>query len=371
MPLFKLSKTEVTVLGVSAAGWIDLIKDAGNRYQTVHSWNRSPLRDDIYSAYKHHTNFKRISNILQLKGKIDNTIKQRLSYLSNEIMALLSKLPNEINHVLWKRYCEFNGEVVDDGFLHEYFHSKKHNLVTLCRDSKLEFEDFITTLIVTIFKSNTQLGNTLPIEIHESYHLFHEFHQQLILGIDKLRAEDNKTDHNLLCSKKIIIDTLQENVMRFNEGKALIPIEMVIVKNDSHGRDFYPDLNSIILKKDKYYSSAELRMVYKLMEEIPDKKIRSIMRHSFFLKEIYSEDSEGYKFRTIINPWDSHELVGGGLFWRKRPRKENQASYAARTKKSIPVWVKMLMNINNDYQTKKSVANKCSQSTHIDSPHSH
>lgn len=49
---------------------------------------------------------------------------------------------------------------------------------------------------------------------------------------------------------------------------------MVIIKNIGNDENFYPDFNSVIVKKDKYYSSAEMRMSYKLMAEIPDHDIQ-------------------------------------------------------------------------------------------------
>lgn len=353
MPKITLSKSEATILGITESGWFELIKDAGDRYTKIYGWSSNPLRRDAASAYRLYENSKDLQSLLLLKAQFDLNYKNQIELLIEQITPFLPKFSSELNCILWCSYCEMRGEQFDIQSIQEYFSERNNNLVTLCQLKNVPLEDFITALVMKSSSSNLSLEEFLHSSGYEDLpYILNKFHEQIVSGIKQINTKINKKDHNLSASKRIIVDTLQENIMRFYEGKELIPIEMVIIKHSKDDKGFYPDLSSVINKAGKHYSSAELRMVYKLMEEIPDNDIKKIMRDTFFLKEMTEKKSRKNLFKTLENPWDSHELVGGGVFWKKRQRKDNKNSYDSRPKESIPNWVNDLIAIKEQYKEK-------------------
>ncbi|HAT6977730.1 TPA: hypothetical protein JAN54_05530 [Legionella pneumophila] len=353
MSKFTLSQSEATILGITESGWFELIKDAGVRYTKVYGWSSNPLRRNVPSAYQLYENSKELKSLLLLKSQFNLNHKNQIEFLINQITPFLPKFPGKLNCILWCSYCEMCGENFDIKAIKKYFSEKSNNLITMCQLKNIPLENVITALVMKNSSPDLSFDKSLhSIGSEDLLYLLNQLHNQIKSGIKQVNTKTNKKDHNLSASKRIIIDTLQENIMRFYEGRELIPIEMVIMKHSKNEKGFYPDFSSVINKGDKYYSSAELRMIYKLMEEIPDDDIKKIMRNTFFLKEMTTKKSDKNLFKTLENPWDSHELIGGGIFWKKRQRKDNKVSYDARPKEFQPNWVHDLIAIKELYKEK-------------------
>ncbi|KTC83836.1 hypothetical protein [Legionella brunensis] len=346
MPKFTLSKSEATILGITDAGWFDLIKDAGTRYKKTYGWGSNPLREDVSSVYQLYLDSKKVDSILLLKSQLDIETTKKLNFIMQNIISLTEGLSSELNCILWGMYCETKGEVIDATSINEYFAKEGRTLVSMCESRGINFENFITELVVRSSSTEFKTVDLLSQNQHDKLVLFlKKFNDRLMYGIEKSNGFVPKRDHNLDASKRVIVNTIQENIIRFYEEKELIPIEMVVMKHDEKAESFYPDFSSVINKMKKNYSSSELRVVYKLMEEIPDKEIRQIIRASFFLKEMTANQSDKITFKTLDNPWDSHDLVGGGTFWQKRERK--------RTDQSLPQWVRELIKTKEEYKSKE------------------
>ncbi len=82
-------------------------------------------------------------------------------------------------------------------------------------------------------------------------------------------AEFKSSDHSGLLttmwqSKRVIADTLQENVRRYYAGEPLIPIKMVIRAALGTADEFNPSSQSQAKKEDAFITPAEIRMIFKL-----------------------------------------------------------------------------------------------------------
>ncbi len=334
MPEFILSTSEVTLLGISEAGWFALMNDARNRYGTTYGWSADPLRQDVVSVYQLYLHSKKINSILSIKLQAEAN--------SANIRSIMQEFPGELNENLWHLYCAIKNEKCQDVAVNAYFQTPGNDLITFCESIGRNFDDFLTEMLIFGANNGDEVLDLLLTEQQNNVlALFNEFKDHLIQGLEQAKGDFPKTDHNLDYSKRLIVNTLQENIIRYYEGKELIPIEMIVMKHDEKEGGFYPDFSFVMNKTPKNYSSSELRMIYKVMEEIPDKGIRKIMRLSFFLKEMTVQDGQN-TFKTLENPWDSHASVGGGSFWQTRTRKHGEA-YRERLKPSLPLWVKGLI----------------------------
>lgn len=159
-------------------------------------------------------------------------------------------------------------------------------------------------------------------------------------------------------SKKAVVDFVQENIKKYYEQKGekltriLFGMELEIIGDSLLERNFTPTLDAVIRKWKDSYTAAEIRMVYKLMKEIPDEDIQYIANQSIrFVKVVkvitneYSRHGTSIKVEFLDPPW-----LGKEAEWANRTRKEGRSSYEKR-KENVPEWVSRLIKYKNDMKT--------------------
>jgi len=161
-------------------------------------------------------------------------------------------------------------------------------------------------------------------------------------------------------SKRGLVDLLQENIKRHYARKPLIPVFMALRKIDSDSSShFVPDMGVTIAKTKEYTTDREIRMIYKLIEEIPDADIRGIARRTFFFQEQDARDPAARTFTTIPRPWDALDTdyslrstqaddnfdPAQQARWATRTRKDNRAAYHARAGNDVPLWIRELIEV--------------------------
>ena len=174
-------------------------------------------------------------------------------------------------------------------------------------------------------------------------------------------------DYLIDASRRVIVDTLQENIRRYYQSKPLIPLEFILVSLPSAvmgndplselGGGFLPSFvrmtekqSAAISPVDKDLSSKEIRLIYKLMEEAPDDTIKKLMKEMVFLKEYkdtkYNVDgSREDVLVDIENPWDNSALTGA---WQNRRRTADRPTYSRREPDALPAWLKAIMKFRED-----------------------
>lgn len=338
MPKIKqveLSKSRATILGISGAGWFDLLEDARRRYKKIYGWGNSPLRLNEQSVYQMSLDTRDVESILLTVSKFDSRVSKVLLDIAERLKLISEGFSQQLNTEMWIEFCNLTGREVNSQSIQDYFSDIGHNLVTQCMTHDISFKDMITILVMK--DTNSAIESSLSqANQFEALSCIEEFYKKLTLGVPPMLSEKKTKDHNLIASKKVVVDTLQENIMLFYEGKKLIPIEMVVIKHDEESGSFYPDFSAVIEKKGKSYSGVELRMVYKLMEEIPDEEIQSIMRSCFFLKEMTVSRNKAREFRAIEILGKAMIQLGVASFGRKENGKKRELPIAIERKKISP-----------------------------------
>lgn len=157
-----------------------------------------------------------------------------------------------------------------------------------------------------------------------------------------LTATPYVTQHGLAQSKGAIIDTLQRNIELFKQGKPLIPIRIVISSDEIKGsaKKFSPEWDLATSKRKIVYTNAEIRMIYKLSEELGDPLISKILRETVFFLH---QTSSGFK--QILAPWQEDKAEKD---WAMRLRSKDRPAYKDREPVAIPQWIQELTVLSHE-----------------------
>jgi hypothetical protein len=138
-------------------------------------------------------------------------------------------------------------------------------------------------------------------------------------------------------SKRMIVDTLQENLERLQRGENIIPIDMVVSAEATDRRSFFSPNWALVTNKVGFVlTNSEIRMIYKLMHEIDAPLINKIMKES--VSFIHTTDHD---FKRIPPPWESDAKA-----WSARVRSKDRAAHRDRTDEDIQDWVKELIALS-------------------------
>lgn len=159
---------------------------------------------------------------------------------------------------------------------------------------------------------------------------------------------DEEDDPNRIIrhdSRKCVVDFFQENLIRFYQGKKLLQIQFALAYEEDEVAEFYPDIGKVITKTriGTDGANAEIRMMYKLMHEIPDEDIKFLANNTI---EFVKMKIRG-KIRVLEplkRPWEiSPEL------WTNRTRK-NQHRYESGVLRpdAYPQWIQALIKYKDD-----------------------
>lgn len=177
-----------------------------------------------------------------------------------------------------------------------------------------------------------------------------------VLNVQDKFLRSNKLKADVLqLSKKSVVDFVQENIRKYYAGKGeqLSPIifglEHKIEGDHPYEKSFNPELQKVFDKGRNSYTAAELRMVYKLTNEIPDEDVRHIATQSFRFVKVVQTITDAYKrggityhVESMPQPWCGEAETD----WLSRARKENRSCYEKR-EGNLPDWVDRLITYKN------------------------
>jgi len=134
-------------------------------------------------------------------------------------------------------------------------------------------------------------------------------------------------------SKAAIVDILQENLRRYYANEALIPLEFVMKRtvgaithnqmDGLRGKNLQSSgASKYTQQEENSLTGAELRVVWRLMNELGDSVIRHILTNTVIAVHVHSElNNDGTFCITDVNrttlPWDNE----GENNWQARARK--------------------------------------------------
>ena len=153
-------------------------------------------------------------------------------------------------------------------------------------------------------------------------------------GYVNINSKPIDIQKTLASSKKMVVDTLQRNLLLLQERKPLIPIHMVIsAENEQQVPVFTPNWKQVTAKIGFSLTNAEIRMIYKLMHEINHPLINTVMDAT-----VTFIHKKGEHFVQVPPPWLGHEQE-----WQKRTRSKDKVAHLARPDEESQTWIKELM----------------------------
>jgi len=337
-----LSDSEVVVLGYNAAGWFALEASERSKGKKVFGFGDPPIKPDNSYYDKHHTG-KEISDSKKdfLKSVAANELVQNIDITLNttEKNALI-KIYNSISDLIY--LDDYVSDVTEKETLKSVLANANisaHQFFWLIASSleKPQHLDMATAEEITNMKGTI---NTTIEKVNEKCNHSQERY-------DEIRTNDySGLQTTMWASKRIIADTFQENVRRHYAKEPLIPLMITI---GTEKTSFSPDIKDMKDKNDGFVTPTEIRMIYKLMEELPNDELKEIMRETV---SFFKEQSNG-SFEKTESPWAS-------LSWEDRPRGqrgETKEPYFKR--ESLPKWI-------NDIITTKGVGPETLDSNHAE-----
>ena len=323
------SDTEVCVLGVNAAGWTELHKQEKDARKIVYGFGHTPL-DDGDSFYHLHHQGREMSEANKnffkatTSGELLDRMDQSLSFeQKNELIKVYDAICNciGIDNDITLGSNQSLKQALEKAKVDPYYFlfsigssiKKKQGLVDL--GMQLETVNTIEGTMKKLLETTDSMFPCSSVRYKEI-------------------ATSDFTSVQIVMweSKRIIADTFQENLRRYYAKKPLISIKMTI---SSDQRNFSIDLPYVKDKSDAFVSSSEIRMIYKLMNEVTEPVSKEIMSYTVsFLKQ----KTDG-TFEAASAPL-SAEL------WNSRPRgqrEEKKPSYKQR-EGGMPQWIIEIVN---------------------------
>lgn len=332
---FQVEEKKVTCLGIFEAGWSELITYHEKLGHTVYHVNQNLSNQGIYEQILFGTSHHE-SIYLQYVDK-----DKMLNNMANKIF-ITTEHSKKIDILL------FGFDII-----------KK--LLNITAPPYLKIYEIIENLLQSNPKDNlTECLFKLTKELFPNINYTSLIKKQnlIIKQISKEFYFSNAATV-VMYSKCMIATTLQANIERSLKGEPLIPIEMVFMMNDERNNKKFK--GNFQRAKDKSgglsYSNHELRLIYRLIHEIPDEDIKKIMQETFFLKKLVIDKYGNKSFIPIQNPWDINDEER--LKWKMRTKSKNKAP----GEETVPLWIKMLIEFKQNPKkwpitTKNAISNR-------------
>ena len=343
-----VSKTEATVLGFNAAGWTALEQSHREKQVKVYGFGNTPVSDE-QSTYMRNHEGKDISE--QKLGAISK-------FATSSLIAGFERLSMEDKNVLisafnikWKEIYDQEPIPLLDNSKELSMHLSENTVdvseFLLCLGSTLAFSYDKKTpegkSLLTVGANKELTGNEAVEKAANILNDLEEMRPHTLERFKELVTGDHSgLQSTMWLSKRVIADTLQENIRRYHAGEPLIPIKMVISARSNASphspKGFSVSQSGIKNKDDVNITPTELRFIYKLIKETPDEVIKHIMQNTVSFLERTGEKI----FEKADAPWEKAS-------WTDRPRGQRGLklkSYAERAEDQLPVWIKQLIESN-------------------------
>lgn len=338
---FEINNNKVTVLGFANAGWNNLINYCTKKGKEVYTSSKTPLephQEHLLSIYtRYHT--KDILDSKPSKRKEPESVSQAITVVYE---LLLSIQHPETRKNLIEKICKIYLSMDDaKRILDEIENSGTPNekaieeLLKLTEYSDLEIytQNKITT---DIDLTGYYLTRSISSYIDE---IFSTESDELKSNLKEwcnhanLEPEDNQAQMALAQSKAVVVDTVQMNLILLSQGEPLIPIYIA-----SSSENFTPNWEKATNKEGNYYTLAEIRMIYKLMEELGDPLITKILKETTIFLHKNGDD-----FTKTYFPWDLQPEQ-----WKNRKRTRNKPAYYNRNEDDLQPWLKELLELSRE-----------------------
>lgn len=322
--MYELAKDKVTCLGIADAGWARLI-----------SYHKK-LNHTVYHAYQFYHPAE-----IDLPGP--NRFNQILETSSNQESIYL-KYVNKFN--LMRNVANQSFLIMDDNYKTEVLiYALKVMMELNINTSGIQQNELLSMIEGLSRDKNKNLAKCLeeliskvfPNILQEQYTIYQDF---IIKRISEQFKDFFTVAIITMYSKGLIATTLQANIERAAKGEPLIPIEMIFMMEDQRdSKEFTGDFQKAKDKLGFYFTNQELRLIYRLMHEIPDEHIKNIMKETFFLKKLLIGKDGTETFIPIPNPWDVSDEAR--LEWEARPKNKSP-------EKVIPPWMTELIEFSQN-----------------------
>ncbi len=254
------SDTEMCVLGFNAAGWSQLTKQEQDAGKTIYGFGKTPVESTNSFYNRAHPKDRPMS---QLKEKFLQ------KYAAMEIIDNFDTALNlEEKNKLISAYNKYSKEYsAVEGSLRELDGSEP--LKVRLKRARCDCLVFLQCLVSgEVFDKDAKPLTESVTKLAPT----HPWMEDRLAETVNMKFQS--LQDTMWASKCVIADVFQENVRRQAKGEPLIPIKIVVSQEravDDKQAEFQPSVDNMRMKADCFITPTELRMIYKLSHELPDK----------------------------------------------------------------------------------------------------
>lgn len=332
---FEIDKNTAAVFGFSEAGWSDLRKKLCNDGREVFTTIDDLLPATVSIYQKYHS-----PQLLECKSKIRKKEPKSVQAALETLGVIFQGIQDQQTR---SNFLRFFVDKVYTMTEEEYLSAIKS--ITEAQSN----EDKNTTLLEILCDlSPSKIENSIEDVNLTGYGLASVFRVTRILQdccvnqdaalVANLKRWSDYADLSestlhvqlgLAQSKGLIVDVVQLNLDRLLKHETLMPIYFSIASDTHH---FSPAWYKATQKIGNFYTLAEVRMIYKLMVELGDALITTMLKNTvFFMRKT------AMGFIQMPMPWDENITE-----WKERTRSRNKAAYMDRQADELPEWIREL-----------------------------
>lgn len=315
------SQNEVCVLGYNAAGWHKLNDQQAGK--TIFGFGCSPIEEKDSYYYIAHPNSKEIPDA------------KRVFMETHAAEELLTNFDEGLNlhqkNVLIRTY-NFEAHKGDFAETNE-LENAQMTLRQSLKNANIPIFGFFRAL------KDYDKSSRDPKPLEFMTKIVQKRHRYIADRVDEVVRNDfQDLQSTMWQSKRAVADVFQENIRRQAQGEDLIPIKIVISSDQiADAATFQPNVDDMREKRDNFVTPHELRMIYKLMHELPAvyQEQMEMMRASV---QCLKRNSRG-DFVDAAAPWATSSAT-----WTFRPRGQrgdSKPSYKDRG--YMPSWLEGIL----------------------------
>ena len=348
------SSTEVTLLGFHSAGWTEYMQHCAEELHRKIYSTTYPIFDAHTSLYSRAHDETVLEAKSVYKSKSPKSVVSAMKHLHSKLLKIEEPRTREaILDYLLSSVLGLSEEekITIITQIENTANPNQTMLQYLIEETKIwDPSDEETDLTGYAFARALAMNHALR-------HLFFGEDEKLSKeviewsGYVNLDSKPIELQSALAASKRMVVDTLQENLYRLQRGEPLLSIHVVTSAEDSDKNPlFTPDWNLAINKIGFVLTNAEIRMIYKLMHEIPDPLIHQVMMQTV----VFIKNCDG-DFKTTAAPWENNEAN-----WATRTRSKEKPPHREREHHVIQPWVRELISLSQE--TSQLLSNRHSHS---------
>lgn len=355
----EISREVASVLGFSEAGWPSFCEELhANGMQVITS--ATPLLTAEQSLYEKHHGQEVIHSKANRPRKSPEDIANTIAIVKEQLLNLKEQASRQaiLTYILIDVMMEYDLSNSDQESQFHNLHKQiashpnpNHELLSYLIqktndfDKQLNNEALVGYSMLNMLRESKQVHNFLQERDQETATL-------LINSLNEVNLDCKGYTNQVPITncKKLIVDTLQVNLIRLANGEPLMQIKVIIgAEDNSNVTIFSPNWHTTAKKHDYGRTNVELRVLFKLTKELDHPLINMLMEHT---TQFYQK--VGSRVIETTAPWEENAQL-----WQERTRTANKPPHFCRTTQQTQDWIKEIYALADTTIDRLSLTRDC------------